>query len=324
MKSNRQYFVLAGSIVVAVATMYFVIQASAQSPKRPAAVNATNALSAPSTAPSLIPFQGQLTDQQGNPVTPEQPLTLVFRIYKTPTGGVPAWEEAQQNVEVVAGRFTVLLGTLNEFEDLSLFNSTVYLGITPDDGNPATADVELRPRQAIVPIIAAVHSVTSEHAKLADVARACPSIIGEVPIGGILPYFGTEASLPANFMICAGQSVSDPTSPLNGQQIPDLQSMFVRGAGSDFPPNRTGGRDSIPDHSHYFSDSDNAVWIPRKSLNGWIGGRKQVKSAPSDVQFDDEKAAIVKMWDGENGSETHGHMDGVANISGQTSSGGGA
>ena len=43
-----------------------------------------------------------------------------------------------------------------------MFNQTVYLGVTVDDGEPATADIEMRPRQAIVPIIAATHAAEAD------------------------------------------------------------------------------------------------------------------------------------------------------------------
>ena len=107
---------------------------------------------------NVIPFQGQLANQAGQALTPTNAVTLVFRLYQQPVGGVAIWEESQPNISVNAGRFSVLLGSRTQLPGTSYFNSTLYLGITVDDGNPATADVEMRPRQALVPVISASYA----------------------------------------------------------------------------------------------------------------------------------------------------------------------
>ncbi len=109
-------------------------------------------------AGSVIPFQGQLASQSGEPLSPPAPTTLVFRLYRQAVGGVAMWEESQPNLSVNVGRFSVLLGSRTELPAAPNFNATLYLGITVDDGNPATADVEMRPRQAIVPVINAAYA----------------------------------------------------------------------------------------------------------------------------------------------------------------------
>ena len=111
---------------------------------------------------AVIPFQGMLTNQNGEPILSAGTLTLVFRIYDSPIGGQPLWEEIQNNIVVVNGRFNALLGSHASLSDLSVFHRTVFLGITVDDGNPATVDVEMRPRQAIVPVIFAMSAHDSE------------------------------------------------------------------------------------------------------------------------------------------------------------------
>jgi hypothetical protein len=107
---------------------------------------------------NVIPFQGQLANQAGQPLSPTNAVTLVFRLYQVPVGGVAIWEESQPNISVNAGRFSVLLGSRTLLPAQTYFNSTLYLGITVDDGNPATADVELRPRQALVPVVSASYA----------------------------------------------------------------------------------------------------------------------------------------------------------------------
>jgi microcystin-dependent protein len=107
---------------------------------------------------NVIPFQGQLAGQGGQPITMPSPVTIVFRLYQTPVGGVALWEEAQPNISVNAGRFSVLLGSRNALPAYSTFNATLYLGLTVDDGDPQTTDVEMRPRQALVPVMSASYA----------------------------------------------------------------------------------------------------------------------------------------------------------------------
>jgi len=111
---------------------------------------------------TVIPFQGQLANQVGQPLSPTNAVTLVFRLYTAPVAGTAIWEESQPNISVSAGRFSVLLGSRTQLPAQSYFNSTLYLGITVDDGNPQTADVEMRPRQALVPVISARYAQNAD------------------------------------------------------------------------------------------------------------------------------------------------------------------
>jgi len=110
---------------------------------------------------NVLPFQGQLANQAGQPLSPTNSVTLIFRLYTAPVAGTAIWEESQSNISVNAGRFSVLLGSRTQLPPPSYFSATLYLGITVDDGNPATADVEMRPRQALVPVIFAKEAANS-------------------------------------------------------------------------------------------------------------------------------------------------------------------
>lgn len=114
------------------------------------------------TSSAVIPFQGQLASQSGEPLSPLHPVTMVFRLYENPVGGVALWEEIQPNIVIIAGRFNALLGSHKPFSDLRMFNRPIYLGITLDDGDSSTIDVEMRPRQAIVPVISAISARNSD------------------------------------------------------------------------------------------------------------------------------------------------------------------
>jgi hypothetical protein len=60
-----------------------------------------------SVVPRVVKFSGLLKDHAGNPMTGTQSIS--FTIYSDMTGGTPLWEEIQ-NVQLVNGRYTVLLG----------------------------------------------------------------------------------------------------------------------------------------------------------------------------------------------------------------------
>ena len=67
-----------------------------------------------------------------------------------------------------------------------------------------------------------------------------------VPVGGIIMWSGTVATIPANWALCNGS---------NG--TPDLRDKFVIGAGSTYAPAATGGAATktlevanLPSHSH--------------------------------------------------------------------------
>lgn len=79
---------------------------------------------------------------------------------------------------------------------------------------------------------------------------------GLVPIGGVIHWlksFTGVPSLPAGFVECNGQVLSDVASPLNGQTIPNLNASgggtqrFLRGSTTS---GTTGGSET---HTHTIS-----------------------------------------------------------------------
>ena len=230
----------------------------------------------------VIPYQGLLVDSDREPVNSDEPLTLVFRIYETSVGGTVRWKEIHEDVSVVGGRFSVLLGDRHPFPDAPprgplgvLVGRTMYVGVTVDNGDRDVADVEMRPRQAIVPVVASRWAVDADHAAVADRALAADHaavadralaadrailadrVLGEVPVGGVVMFHGDPAELPTNWLLCDGRMVDDPDSPLSGKMVPDLRGLFVRGA-SDGSAGGISGGDYVPSHNH--------------SLNYTVGG----------------------------------------------------
>ncbi len=73
------------------------------------AVPAPDAPSAPAVAPSVISFQGFLTDSGGSPVA-NGSYPMQFGLYSASSGGSPIWAESHGSVAVSNGYFAVLLG----------------------------------------------------------------------------------------------------------------------------------------------------------------------------------------------------------------------
>lgn len=103
---------------------------------------------------TLIPFQGRLTDQTGQTVT-NGVFSVVFQLYNAPVGGDILWSERHERVGVLNGMVNVFLGSISALDGID-FSTTRHLGITVDiDQNPNTPDVEMVPRQMIIPAFAA-------------------------------------------------------------------------------------------------------------------------------------------------------------------------
>lgn len=122
------------------------------------------------TVPVLMSYQGRVTDASGVLIGNTTPVnrSVAFRLYTASSGGSAIWAETQ-TATISAGEFSVLIGngtgisgttgpsapaptpyrTLADILN-SLTNASVYLGITVDDGNSSTTDLEIAPRQQLV------------------------------------------------------------------------------------------------------------------------------------------------------------------------------
>lgn len=101
-------------------------------------------LSAHAAAPTLVNYQGRLTDPAGDPVA-DGNYSVVFTIYDDAVAGSTIWTETQ-NVTTTAGLFSILLGSVTAVTD-NVFNGTTrYLGLAVD------GDPELTPRTALVSV----------------------------------------------------------------------------------------------------------------------------------------------------------------------------
>ncbi len=92
-----------------------------------------------STNTTTIPYQGRLTDSNGNPVNTTQAMT--FRLYNVASGGTALWQESWPAVQVNNGLFNVLLGnTVSIPQNVITENDSLWLGVR------VGTDIEMIPR----------------------------------------------------------------------------------------------------------------------------------------------------------------------------------
>jgi hypothetical protein len=110
----------------------------------------------------LLPFQGRLTDANGQAI-PDGARLVQFKIYDAPVGGRAVWNGEVQKLSVNGGLVSTLLGTKADLSAVD-FNRQIYLELTVDangDGSITPADPPLLPRQSILPAVFAVESANS-------------------------------------------------------------------------------------------------------------------------------------------------------------------
>jgi hypothetical protein len=106
--------------------------------------------SAQNTVPTMINYQGFLTDTTGRAL--DGTYMITFRLYEQPTGVASIkWEEEHTEVTVVNGLFNVLLGSVNALSAEHL-DGDRYLEIKVGD------EVELTPRMRLASVAYALHA----------------------------------------------------------------------------------------------------------------------------------------------------------------------
>jgi hypothetical protein len=127
-------------------------------------LGAPNALAGPlqqSGAPSLVSYQGYLTDADQQPISGT--VTLRFGLYASAEGGTPLWEETQSGVAVQEGLFAVLLGSSTPLNAADFDDTSRYLQVSVDTGG----GFEDLPRQQLA---AVPYALQAEEAKNAAAA----------------------------------------------------------------------------------------------------------------------------------------------------------
>jgi microcystin-dependent protein len=187
--------------------------------------------SAAAGAPTVVTYQGYLTDAGGTPL--DNVADLRFRIYTAESGGTMVWEETHTDVTVTDGYFTVLLGSAGSSLGASAFSGTErWMQVSVDTGSGYTN----LPRHRIAAVPYALSADTLDGMDASDL----------VPPGVVVMWSGSIGSIPDGWALCDGT---------NG--TPNLRNRFIVGAGGSYAVAATGGEAShtltiaeMPAHNH--------------------------------------------------------------------------
>ena len=86
---------------------------------------------------AAISMQGTIRNSSGAAVS-DGTYSLTFKLYTSESGGSPVWTETQDNIKVVGGVYSAILGEVNPLN--AAFNVPYYVGMSVDGG------AELNPR----------------------------------------------------------------------------------------------------------------------------------------------------------------------------------
>jgi hypothetical protein len=146
-----------------------------------------------SYSPTLVNFQGRLTDSGGNPVA-NGTYSLTFRIYDALTGGTLQWQETQ-SVMVTGSVFSVLLGSSTPLLGGVFATDTRYLEVQ------VALDPPLAPRQQFTTVPYAVNAQSLEGISAGELMAR----------DGIVLHVGSSQSCPGNFTL-----LMDVSAGVNG------------------------------------------------------------------------------------------------------------
>lgn len=153
------------------------------------------ASAAAAATPSLMNYQGYLSDASNVPLNGAYPMQ--FRLYADSTTGAPLWSESYASVTVSAGVFNVVLGAGTPLP-AAVFSGTKLWLLTTVDG------VDVVPRRPIVSVAYAFRS------QIADSAASLPVTTGAI-VGQVQ---GCSAPLAAALVYIPGRSFIAYTSSL--------------------------------------------------------------------------------------------------------------
>jgi hypothetical protein len=95
--------------------------------------------------PSLLLYQGRLTDTNGNPLA--GPVALVVSLYTAATGGSALWTESYPSVSLTSdGIYTILLGSVTPFPAAAFSEPDRWIGTSVNGG------AELTPRMRVASV----------------------------------------------------------------------------------------------------------------------------------------------------------------------------
>lgn len=210
-----------------------------------------HAQTATSAVPGLISYQGKVSNANGTLVGAGTPVnrTVTFRIWSHQSNSTVndlVYSE-QQTVTISEGEFSVLIGqgtavsgTPLGYSETSKGPNTVtvgslgvfggatrYLGVTVDDGNAATADPEISPRQQLVSSAYAFRAKYAESVGSNGTSVLTVLDSGNVGVGSANP--GAKLEVAGNIR-AGGASVSNPSLQLLANSASTVASSVTYAA----------------------------------------------------------------------------------------------
>lgn len=234
--------------------------------------------------PRLIRYQGHLEDAQGVPL--EGPYTLTFRLYAAVTGGTPLWTEAQSNVPVTKGSFSVLLGSGTTLPagapglDAIDWSTPSWLSIQ------VNVDPELAPRQQITSVPLAIRAERAEQLTQA----ITPALITPQGTGSTLDADMVDGKHASDLLNRANHTGTQPSSTITGTFAPSVISP--QGSGSGLDADLLDGKDASAFASNPHSHScafragtpagQSGAWLCSQNgewcVTGWGGSGNSIHS----------------------------------------------
>ncbi len=248
------------------------------------------------SVPSILNYQGTLTDGSGTPLTGSQ--TITFRLHPEAASAVENsfWSETQTVILDDNGNFSVTLGADESGNLINKddFDGETYIGIK------IGADLELMPRQQLTSVAYAM--------KAADTN----------PIGTILEYAGSSA--PSGYLMCDGSAVSredysalfaiidttfgvgDTSTTFN---LPDKRNRTSFGAGDTYTLGEKFGTSTkiittanIPSHSH-------SVNPPSTNTYSQSSDHNHETTIPRTNDDNESSSSRGYLFNGDDGSTSH-------------------
>jgi hypothetical protein len=116
--------------------------------------------------PSLMNYQGTLTDEEGAPLVGSH--DLMFRLYPSAEGGSAFWSESHPGVALADGVFSVVLGTVSPLTPAVFVSTECWISVQVDAGT------EISPRMRVTSV---PYALRAESAEVAANAPLPPVII---------------------------------------------------------------------------------------------------------------------------------------------------
>ncbi len=136
--------------------------------------------------PTLIGYQGILTDSEGDPVT--EPVNITFTIYLSPSGDPNAWQETQLVEFDDDGRFDVSLGETTPISDDVFSDPVRWLGVQVE------GDAELVPRTRIVSV-AYANRISTVDGATGGIISGDVTIQSDLTVDGAIDATGIESKI---------------------------------------------------------------------------------------------------------------------------------